>query len=335
MKRISNSTIVGLFVLSGAILGMGTIIFVASMKLFSSQVTILTYFNESVNGLAIGSPVKFKGVPIGKVKNIMISHNQVQIAGGTVIPVFLEIDLSKVGKKLDEHILVDFVEPENFRTEIDSGLRAKLQLLSFITGQLYVEIDYFAMPGERFQFFQIEPEYAEIPSVRSEMEALGSSASDILAELASLDVRGINDQLIAVLKRLDSTIAVIDAAGINAAVIGTAESLQTTIDSMQLEDTMAEFRVTLKALQSASVKLEQTIDPAVEDYKSTLRILNGTIARAATVMENIEHLTSSDGRLRHELLDTMNAFQQAAKRAEELLSYLERNPNSILSGRGN
>ncbi len=335
MKTISNSTIVGLFVLAGAFLGMGTIIFVASMKLFSSQATVITYFNESVNGLTIGSPVKFKGVPIGKVKNIMISHNQIEISGGTVIPVFLEIDLSKVGRKLDNDIPVDFIDPANFRLEIDSGMRAQLQLLSFITGQLYVELDYFAMPGERFQFYQIEPLYLEIPSVRSEMEELGSSASNILAELASLDVRGINDQLITVLKRLDATIQAVDATGINSAVIATAESLQSTVKSMQLEETLSEFRVTLQSLQSAANKLEGAIDPALSDYRVTLEVLNKTIGSTTEVLQNLENLTRSDGQVRRELLDTMRAFQQAAKRAEELLSYLERNPNAILSGRGN
>ena len=66
LKRLNNPTLVGLFVLASAFLAMGTVIFVASMKLFRAEATVLVYFDESVNGLSIGSPVKFKGVPIGR-----------------------------------------------------------------------------------------------------------------------------------------------------------------------------------------------------------------------------------------------------------------------------
>jgi paraquat-inducible protein B len=324
MKRLNNPTLVGLFVLFAAFLGMGTIIFVASMRLFRAEETVVIYFGESVNGLGIGAPVKFKGVPIGKVKDIRISHNQVQTSGRSFIPVFAEIDLTKVGRKLDDAGAVNFSDPEQFRESVRKGLRGQLQLLSFITGQLYVELDFLEEPGSLYRQLQIQPEFLEIPSVRSDMEEFGTTASDIMAKFAAVDVEAISANLLSLIKRLDEVVATIDAEKWNSAVIETADSMN---------ETMPQLRATLESMQALTAKLEGAIDPAVENYHDTLANIRDTLDRSNAVLSNMETISAPDGRIQRELLQTMDALQQASKSAEEFLSFIERNPSAIISGR--
>ena len=324
MKRLNNPTLVGLFVLAAAFLGMGTIIFVASMRLFRAEETVVIYFGESVNGLGIGAPVKFKGVPIGKVKDIRISHNQIQTSGTSYIPVFAEIDLTKVGRKLDDAGAVNFSDPEKFRESVRMGLRGQLQLLSFITGQLYVELDFFEEPGSLYRQLQIEPQFLEIPSVRSDMEEFGATASDILAKFSAIDVEEISSNLLSLIKRLDGVVATIDAEKWNKAVIDTADSLN---------QTMPQLRATLESMHALTTKLEGSIDPAVKNYHDTLANIRDTLDRSNAVLSNMETLSSPDGRIQRELLQTMDALQQASKSAEEFLSFIERNPSALISGR--
>lgn len=324
MKRLNNPTLVGLFVLLAAFLGMGTIIFVASTRLFHAEETVVIYFGESVNGLGIGAPVKFKGVPIGKVKDIRISHNQIQTSDTSYVPVFAEIDLTKVGRKLDDAGAVNFSDPEKFRESVRKGLRGQLQLLSFITGQLYVELDFFEEPGSLYRQLQIEPEFLEIPSVRSDMEEFGATASDILAKFSAVDVEEISSNLLSLIKRLDAVVATIDAEKWNSAVIDTADSLN---------DTMPKLSATLESMQALTDKLEGAIDPAVENYHDTLANIRDTLDRSNAVLSNMETLSSPDGRIQRELLQTMDALQQASKSAEEFLSFIERNPSALISGR--
>ena len=333
LERLSNPTVVGIFVLAAAILGMGTIIFVASMRLFRAQATVLVYFDESVNGLSIGSPVKFKGVPIGKVEDILIAHNQLPSTTGSYIPVFLQIDLTKISRKLDEQVTIDFTNPEKFLEVVRSGLRAKLQLQSFITGQLFVELDYFAQPGEPYRLLQATSEYAEIPSLPSEMEEFGTSASNLMTQVASIDVKGINDRLIGLLERLDRVLDDLDVKGLNRAVMDTATSMQDTMAARDLQETGPALRETLHSMQELARKLDAAVDPALEDYHLAVRDFRDTMVRVDMVLEDLASVTEPDGNVRHEIMDTLNALQQVSRSARELIQFIDRNPNAVLTGR--
>ncbi|MGA1205608.1 MAG: MlaD family protein [Opitutales bacterium] len=335
MSRLNNPTLVGIFVLAAAFLGMGTVIFVASMKLFRAEETLLVYFGESVNGLSVGSPVKFKGVPIGKVRDIRISHNQMRPAGISYVPVFVSIDLTKVGGKLEGGMTIDFTNPVKFKEVVRDGLRAKLQMASLITGQLYVELDFFEPAGSLYRQLQLTPQYLEIPSVPSDMAELGSTASDILAQFASINVKKISENLITVLERLDKVVQEIDFRAWNSAVIGTADTLQETLRALQVEETIPELRAALVSLNSVATKLDTAIDPALADYHTTLEQLQVTLKLSNRLLANLEDMTSADGNVRHEIINTLQELQNASRSARELLSLLERNPNAILTGRAN
>ncbi len=335
MSRPANPTLVGIFALVAAFLGMGTIIFVASGKLFRAEETILVYFGESVNGLAVGSPVKFKGVPIGEVKDIRMSYNQIPDRETSYVPVFINLNLTKMGKKSDSIPTLEVINPATFKEELRSGLRAKLNLLSFITGQLYVEFDYFDPPGTPYILRQLGDEYKEIPSVPSDMEELGATASDILAKFASVDIKKMNDRILSLLNRLDTIAGRFDIDGVNSAFVDTAESVQVTLEALNLETTMPEIRETIASLNTLVTRLDGAIDPAVENYHETLDNIADTLKRGNRVLDNFEDLTSPDGSLRREFLNTLEELQEASQAAEELLSYLERNPRALITGRKN
>lgn len=333
MSRPANPTLVGIFALVAAFLGMGTIIFVASGKLFRAEETVIVYFGESVNGLTVGSPVKFKGVPIGEVKDIRMSYNQMQDPGTAYIPVFINLNLSKMGRKSDELIGLDNLDPQLFEQEIRSGLRAKLNLLSFITGQLYVELDYFEAPNSHYVLHQIDPEYKEIPSLPSDMEELGATATDILAQFATVDIKQMNDRILSLLERLDTIAETFDIEGVNSAFVDTANSVQNTLDALDIEGTMPELRTTIASLNALVTRIDGAIDPAVENYHETLDSISETLERSNKVIDNIDRITGADSNLRREFMDTLEALQDASQAAEELLYFLERNPKAVISGR--
>ena len=335
MKRLSNATLVGIFVLAAAFLGTATIIFVGSTSLFKSEEEFIAYFGESVNGLNIGAPVKFKGVPIGKVRDIRITYKQNLSRGDSYIPVFFSIDLDKVGSRLDQELAIDFVDPDVFSQEIRNGLRAKLQLESFITGLLYIELDYYEDPGIPYRWLQNGGDLKEIPSLPSDMAEFGARTTDIMAGLASLDVVGISNHITSILKGLDQAIKDIEFLKLNNSLLETTKNFNRSMAMLELDKTVPALQETLDSLRSIAGKLDNSMEPMIDDYQRVAQDLSTTLQRSNRVLENLEDMTASDGQTRRELVKTMEALQQASQSAEELLSFIERNPRALIGGREN
>ena len=73
MARKASAAAIGAFVLGGIALVIVGLAILGSGRLFQSAQRYALFFNGSVNGLSVGSPVKFNGVQIGSVDRIMLS----------------------------------------------------------------------------------------------------------------------------------------------------------------------------------------------------------------------------------------------------------------------
>ena len=63
----TNPWKLGLFVVSGFVIAFASLVWLGSQSLDRQTQRVITYFDESVQGLEVGSPVKFRGVVIGSV----------------------------------------------------------------------------------------------------------------------------------------------------------------------------------------------------------------------------------------------------------------------------
>lgn len=334
MSRPVKPAYIGLFVLAGMFLAVATLIYVGSIRLFAKEETFLLYFGESVNGLNVGSPVKFKGVRIGSVSEIQLFYNQDPHVGGAFIPVFVKIDESRVRNDFKDSGRVNLFDWQQFQEQLDQGLRGRLQLESFITGQLFVELDYFAEPGEPYRTVQKVAIHKEIPTLPSIMADLGSSTSNVLATVASIDFRGISDQLSQLLIRLNQTVGALEPERWNASLTGIGENLDRLLSDVDIQPTIERLNLVLDDFHRISLRLDASIDPAVADYQQLIGQLSETLERGNRVMDNLDQMTAPDALLQRELHDTLVEFHRAARAAREFINYLERNPRALISGRG-
>lgn len=160
-KRIGLFMIIGLTVFAVII---GSFI---EKKFFGKDDTLLVmYFDESIQGLNVGSPVVFKGVEIGKVAKIDIVANAGNLQFS--IPVYAKMSpnqgINTRGNYESNQALLNEL--------IAKGLRARLATQSILTGQLLIEFE--MLPDTPVVLKNLNPgkRYFEIPTALSAKEAL-------------------------------------------------------------------------------------------------------------------------------------------------------------------
>jgi paraquat-inducible protein B len=137
MSARANPTAIGIFVTGATALAVLALLVFGSGRIFRRQETFIIYFNESVNNLSDGSPVKFKGVQIGQVRRITLRYNQA--TDSSSVPVLIDIDLSRLRNNLG--VEINLADEQVFDEQVRLGLRAKLQMQSLLTGLLYIDLD--------------------------------------------------------------------------------------------------------------------------------------------------------------------------------------------------
>jgi ABC-type transporter Mla subunit MlaD len=102
MATGTNHYKLGLFVLLGLALSLMFVLVLGASNWNEESVRYVSYFDESVQGLEVGSPVKFRGVPVGRVAAIGIAPDQrhVQVTSVLTVANLERLDLGGGGESL-------------------------------------------------------------------------------------------------------------------------------------------------------------------------------------------------------------------------------------------
>lgn len=155
MSKKGNKTAIGAFVVGALVLFIIGLLVFGSGALFKKSEKYVLFFDGSVKGLAVGSPAVFKGVSIGTVSRISLLYNP--NTKSTLIAVITDLQLSLVKGDPDR------LEYPNYKELIERGLRAKIEVQSFVTGQLMISFDFF--PDKPAVMQGIYKKYPEIPTL--------------------------------------------------------------------------------------------------------------------------------------------------------------------------
>jgi paraquat-inducible protein B len=321
MSKKANPTIIGLFFAIGLVLAVGGLLIFSSRSLFHPQYKTILYFNASLKGLNPGAPVKFRGVAIGSVVDILIRHNQATTDFS--MPVVIAIDKKLAQIKSDEELRIG--DKANLDRVIGEGLRARLDSESLVTGVLYVALDIIpnAPPPT---FHQLTPEYQEIPTVPSDLQ-------QFMAGVAHLDLQGLSEKLGGMLTRIDLLLSQLDMPAINAGItnlLGSANHLVTTPD---LTNSLTSLRRTLDQADVLLQHVDSRVDPLVDSATNTLSDARKTLADLRVSLQNISDLLGPDSSVRPSLTQALEELGNASRSVADLADLLKRDPNALLVGR--
>lgn len=182
----------GLFLTLSVLIGAGVIIWLGASQYFVPTQTAVTYFAESVQGLEKDSPVKFRGVTVGRVHAIRMAKD------ARLVEVIVDLD-------------------KGFRITDDLGV--KIGLLG-ITGLKYLEMDSFKSVERRVPLtLDFSPPYKVITSYPSDISEFGSALENIFRKVKAVDIERISLHLLRISAKLDKLLddSKIESIGADAA----------------------------------------------------------------------------------------------------------------------
>jgi len=245
MKQV-NEKAIGVFIIASIVLIIASVMIFGSTSLFSQKKTFVLYFDDSVNGLDQGAPVKFKGVQIGQVKKIVL---QVNTNDKTLsLPIVIEIDsthLTEVGGGMrKDNKFIDYL--------INRGLRAQLKSQSLITGQLYIEMNFDKKAPAAYK--KNVTKYKQIPTITSSAEAM-TDALESAKETLRAVTKFINS------KELKDAIV---------SFRGAMDAITNRVDSEEVSQMLKSADQAFQSAQEVLLSVDTKIDPVIRSAQEDL-----------------------------------------------------------------
>lgn len=247
-----------------------------AMKQVDGQAqTLVVYFNQqSLRGLTPGAPVDFRGVILGEVKSIGVEYDRVR--KDFRMPVIVQIYPERLrGKRFQ----VDS-EPAFLEGLVRRGLRAQLRTGSFLTGQLYVALDFF--PKAPAVTFDASKRPLELPTLPGSLDELQTAVAEIVNKVKKIPFDEIgnnaNETLVtldATLKRMDGLIKQVDgelAPEARAALVEARKAMGSAADTLAVDNPLQQdLRNTLSELSKAAQSLRVLTEYLERHPESLLR----------------------------------------------------------------
>lgn len=261
----------------------------AEHSTFNPTLTYLLLFDQSVRGLADNAPVEFRGITIGRVAEI--SFELVKEADESRIPVLIEIDPTLMRPET----AAEMVKSESMflRDEVAKGMRASLKTGSFITGALFVDLDYY--PDASVATLGQSAGFTTIPTVSAGLAQLEAKLTAILDKIQALPI--------------ETTMQDIAEA---------AKEAKTTI---------ADAREALQEIENAAVAAEKVLaDPEFKELPADLRVTLEELKKSVASV-------GPDGAVQGDLLRTLDELRASLRSLKSMTNTIDEKPNSLLFGR--
>ena len=177
---------IGLFMAAG--IGIFALILIISLRnsIFKNDKdTVVMYFEESLRGLNVGSSVMFKGVEVGQVSRIELVANTNDLSFR--IPVYVQLNPDQRIISRDKSLRG---KQELLSELIKKGLRARLGVQNYITGQLFIELTIQPDSPLILKYKSVDGDYMEIPTILSPMGMISQDFSKIPLKQAVDNING-------------------------------------------------------------------------------------------------------------------------------------------------
>lgn len=304
----ANRYKLGVFIAVALTLIVSSFFLVGLSKIFEPRLELLTVFRDSVEGLKIGSPVKYKGVPLGSVTRIAMRDSD------EYIDVYMVIYSSSMDTICndDENQIVKC----NLNSLHDYFLRLKKKGVtcslqsSGLTGGAFIELD--KAPHGSISLFKtgVKPPYDVlfIPSRPSHVSAVIENLSKVAEELAQVNFVKLSGQL----RR-------------------TFDSIDAKLNDPKIDDI-------IKKVSDLSTKLDNLVSHIDEKslkklYNDLVKMLSSVDELAGKTNETRANMVVEFGSLKSRIISSLDRLDETMSAISELANELDENPDAIIRGK--
>ena len=334
--------------------------------MFKKTATIETSTSDSVNGLQIGSPVKYRGVPIGEVTAIAFADRFYNEEGtddesfdfASPVVVRMKVRLDVFGPEQTELFTSDLEQG------VLRGLRARLTSAG-LTGGLYVDLDL----NDPSRFAAIMPRYSPaypyVPSAPSKLDQLIDHIGVIANNLSEVDYSSIGAKIAKTIDGIDGVVTkrvdpmLEEATEFIVDLRASNQRIQKILDDPLIQKTMAdvaaisgdvrklvgdgsgdlrtgieEIPKLMKSVRESAELLEKMLgSQQVKDILAGLEKTSGelgpTVAEYRVIGQQVQDFIASES---HELRQLIEALRQTAENLEEISSNAKGNLGQTILG---
>lgn len=318
--------------MGAALIAVAGVIIFGAAKFFEDDKLFASRFSETVNGLDVGAPVKFRGVKIGKVERIAITSQKAAWNKKTdredMVLVIYSIDLNLLKRRMRDN---DNVSGEEWiRMRVKDGLRAKLNYQSIVTGMLYVELDYLEKQNPELELRESHGVLG-IPSEPSGLSEMMKSMQDSIASISRIDFVSLFNNANELIVNLNKKVTEIDAKNLTDTAVLTMRSADAFLRNA--DSLASSAKVTLGNVDATLDNVDSALASADKNLTFLSRDLSKTLAGIDRFVANIGSMTDENSQLRFELVSLLNTLRNSVKTLGNLADYIQRNPNAILTGK--
>lgn len=325
MSNIANKYKVGIFVAVGLLLIVISLLLLGAMEYFAPKYKAYTVVNQSVQGLEPGAKVKYSGVTIGKVTDVLIGFKQKDIY------IYMEFPMKRLDPSYRNLSQSEYRKrlTEDFEGYIRKGMRGRLALEG-ITGSLYIELKFYDPQQYPVTAYPpLEEGMLYVPSIPMvEIASIIENIEKAVNKLANLNY----DQTLSDLNKV-------------------LNSTNRMLNDEDLKSSLKDIKVTASELKSISEKVNKALTEG--KINDTVKNLNQTLDRVGNLANFMQNevkksdipqttetarnfMNSSEYKftvLRDDLLTASKRLEDTLSAFKMLALYLEQNPSSLLNGK--
>lgn len=329
MSHKVNAKAIGAFTILACILLISGVFTFGGGDWFRAEYEVEMVFTGSVKGLTTGSPITFRGVRIGEVREINLDF----VDSGTdiiirVVGVLVQGEDSRFANRKELYIFLD--------KQILKGLRAQLVAQSIVTGRLQIQLEYF--PEQKGYLILDENDNLDIPTVPTDFEVVSETLKNLAMRVDEIPIVAIAqhlDEAITSFNRLVNTEKIDSSLDhLNASLIQFNQLLSGL--NAERDKFFQDYYKTTSAFRGMAAKVSNASDKSERLMTQTKQVVDGldeVFQQAQGTLKTYDDLVAPGSDVRIRLLKTLDSIERSAEQFRQLGETLERNPESVLTGK--